>query len=88
MRRLVTFAVAAVAALALASCSPETPNSRYECACVATSLATDNTRNYTLCESDGTAVKDDATTQCEKDLGGSDAGCECTCERNGSCELQ
>ena len=85
MRRLVTLAFAAVAALALASCSPETPTLRYECNCVATSRATDNSRSYTLCESNGTVVQEDATNQCELDFGGADAGCECTCDRNGDC---
>jgi hypothetical protein len=85
MRRLVTYVVAGLAALALASCSPYTPNQRYECTCTATKLAIDNSRNYTLCESDATAVRDDATLQCELEFGGADLGCECACTRHGDC---
>jgi len=85
MRRFTTYVVAALAALAVASCSPNTPNLRYECSCVALNLAADNSRDYTLCEAEGTAVNEDAVMQCELEFGGTDPGCECTCDRNGEC---
>jgi hypothetical protein len=84
MRRLASYLVAALAALALASCSPDTPTARFECTCRAVNLAVDNSRFYVLCESDGAAVQGDAVSQCELDFG-VDPGCECTCERNGDC---
>ena len=84
MRRLVSYLVAAVAALALASCSPETPSARFECTCTATAVSVDNSRFYTLCESDGDAVNGDAVRQCELEFG-DDAGCECECTHRGDC---
>jgi len=84
MRRLASTLVAALAALTLASCSPETPTKRYECTCTATNVATDNSRFYTLCESSGDEVNGDAVAQCELDFG-TQAGCECTCDRAGDC---
>ena len=84
MRRLASFLVAALAALALASCSPETPTTRFECTCTATNLAVDNSRFYTLCESTGDEVNADAVAQCELDYGTA-AGCECTCDHVGDC---
>ncbi|MBI5478606.1 MAG: hypothetical protein HY906_07125 [Deltaproteobacteria bacterium] len=84
MRRLASCFLAALAGLALATCSPDTPTARFECACTAVNLASDNTRSYVLCESDGSQVRGDAEAQCELDFG-TDAGCECTCDRNGDC---
>jgi len=87
MRRLASALLAVIAALAIASCSKDVPSERYECTCVDTSRATDNSRDYTFCESDATTVKDDATTQCEKDFD-VQTGCECTCTHSGSCTPQ
>jgi hypothetical protein len=84
MRRLASCLLAALAALALASCSPDTPTSRFECTCRALNLGADNTRSYVLCESDGSEVQNDAINQCELDFSG-DPGCECTCDRSGDC---
>ena len=86
MRRVVACLLAVLAASAITSCSKDVPSVRYECTCVNTNLATDNSRTYTFCESDGSSVKDDATTQCEKDFG-VQTGCDCTCDHSGSCSL-
>jgi len=84
MRRLVSYLVAAVAALALASCSPETPSARFECTCTATAVSVDNSRVYPLCVSAGDEVVGDAVLQCERDFG-ADAECESSCDRAGDC---
>ena len=84
MRRLASCLLTVLAALAIASCSKDVPSVRYECTCVNTALTVDNSRNYVFCESDGSTVKDDATTQCEKDFG-VQTGCECTCDHSGDC---
>jgi len=84
MRRL-AFLVVVAAAVALASCSKDVPSERFECTCVNTNLATDNSRSYTFCESDGSDASGDAVNQCELDFA-VDTGCECTCEHAGRCE--
>jgi hypothetical protein len=86
MRRLASCLLAVLAALAIASCSQDVPSQRYECTCVNTNLQTDNSRTYTFCESDGSSVNGDATTQCEKDFA-IETGCDCTCDHSGSCSL-
>ena len=84
MRRL-AFLVVVAAAVALASCSKDVPSERFECTCVDTNRAVDNSRSYVFCEADGSDANGDAVTQCERDFGVTD-GCECTCDHAGSCD--
>ncbi len=85
MRRLASCLLAVLAALAIASCSKDVPQERFECTCVNTNLATDNSRSYTFCEADGSDAAGDAVNQCELDFA-VDTGCDCTCEHAGTCE--
>lgn len=87
MRRLASCLLAVVAAFAIASCSKDVPQERFECTCLDTNRAVDNSRSYVFCEADGADANGDAVTQCELDFGVTD-GCECTCAHAGSCELE
>ena len=84
MLRLASCLCAALLALSVASCSKDVPTSRFECTCHAMNVASDNSRFYPLCESDGSQVAGDAVDMCETDFG-AEAGCECTCDRVGDC---
>ena len=87
MRRLATSLVLALAAFALPACSKDVPKERFECSCLDTNKATDNSRSYVLCEADGADANSDAVNQCELDFA-VDTGCECTCQHSGTCEAQ
>jgi len=87
MRRLATFLVVAFTALALASCGKDVPTSRFECTCVDTNKATDNSRSYVFCEASGSDASGDAIHQCELDFAVA-TGCDCTCKHVGDCTAQ
>ena len=75
-------AVLAAAGVLAASCSPDTPNQRYVCACDVGTGPSASTLNVTLCEPSDDEVTADANAQCTRETSQT---CACSCTRSGDC---
>jgi hypothetical protein len=68
----------------LSSCDPDTPTTKYDCACTVTCTSDVRSQNVTVCEakSAGDAAKSDAEASCGRDT---HCSCSCSCSENGDC---